>query len=419
MSGVRAGGSSLVLLLCAVAILAIPASCEGAAEGPPLLLEFPSGKERASAAGSGRFDNPRGIAVDPSGRNVYIADGSNERVNVFSAWGEFRFSFGWGVADGKAEPQTCTSTCRAGLAGSGPGQLDGPRGVAVDEAGGIYVTDEYNHRVQKFDSEGNFVWMVGGGVNETSGANLCTAASGDACGYGTHGTGPGEFEFWDAGNFISVSPAGDVYVGDKGRIEVFDEEGRFKSQITTPERVNVGALAIDPQTGDLYYSYSQFLRSHPQVFKISAEGKPICTASVQGPTALAVGAGGAVFAVSDTPQFGSRRFEPVIVEMDSECRPVAKFGRPAIEGTILTSLASNEVGNLYGGAFHGTKSIGFVSLYGPPPSEIEPAPEGLEVESISNEGDPDDGGSEVPVFALVGFAVLAGIALLALRRRRA
>jgi hypothetical protein len=381
-------------------------------------LEFPSGKDRHSSAEAGRIDNPRGIAIDPSGRNVYVADGNNHRVNVFSPWGKFRFAFGWGVADGKAEPQTCSDGCRAGQAGSGPGQLNGPRGIAVDEAGDVYVGDEYNHRLQKFDSEGNFVWMVGGGVNETSGGNLCTAASGDTCGYGVHGTGPGEFEFWDAGNFISISPSGDVYVGDKGRIEVFGEDGNFVSQIRTPERVNVGALAIDPEDGSLYYSYSQFLRSHPQVHKIRPDGTPICTAQLQGPVALAVGADGSVFAVSDPPAFGSPEFEAIVVELNSECGQVAKFGRQAAEGTLLNSLASNEVGDLYVGAFNDAKGTSFVSAYGPPPSEIEPAPEGLEAEGVEVGSSAGGGLGEKLAIAAVAIAVLSAIAIGVLARRR-
>ena len=32
-----------------------------------------------------------------------------------------------------------------------------PKGVAVDTSGFVYVTDDENHRVQKFDSNGNFI----------------------------------------------------------------------------------------------------------------------------------------------------------------------------------------------------------------------------------------------------------------------
>jgi DNA-binding beta-propeller fold protein YncE len=32
-----------------------------------------------------------------------------------------------------------------------------PKGVAVDASGFVYVTDDENHRIQKFDTNGNFI----------------------------------------------------------------------------------------------------------------------------------------------------------------------------------------------------------------------------------------------------------------------
>jgi DNA-binding beta-propeller fold protein YncE len=32
-----------------------------------------------------------------------------------------------------------------------------PKGIAVDASGFVYVTDDENHRVQKFDTNGNFI----------------------------------------------------------------------------------------------------------------------------------------------------------------------------------------------------------------------------------------------------------------------
>ncbi|MGI0074135.1 MAG: SBBP repeat-containing protein [Nitrosotalea sp.] len=44
-----------------------------------------------------------------------------------------------------------------GSLGSGPGQLNVPRGIAVDGSGNIYVADNRNHRVEEFDSSGKYV----------------------------------------------------------------------------------------------------------------------------------------------------------------------------------------------------------------------------------------------------------------------
>jgi tripartite motif-containing protein 71 len=44
-----------------------------------------------------------------------------------------------------------------GSCGSGNGEFMWPKGVAVDASGNVYVADSENHRIQKFDSSGNFL----------------------------------------------------------------------------------------------------------------------------------------------------------------------------------------------------------------------------------------------------------------------
>jgi len=49
-----------------------------------------------------------------------------------------------------------------GTAGEGDGQFNQPVGITVDTEGFVYVADTWNHRIQKFDSEGNFIAKWGG-----------------------------------------------------------------------------------------------------------------------------------------------------------------------------------------------------------------------------------------------------------------
>lgn len=44
-----------------------------------------------------------------------------------------------------------------GSYGKGQGQFDHPTGIAIDEAGDVYVADSGNKRIQKFDSDGRFL----------------------------------------------------------------------------------------------------------------------------------------------------------------------------------------------------------------------------------------------------------------------
>jgi hypothetical protein len=129
--------------------------------------------------------------------------------------------------------------------------------VATDTSAGpsahdVYVADAPNHRVEKFDSEGNFILMFGQKVNKTKVEesapaalqNVCTLASGDQCQAGTSAATPGSFEssthLYLAVDSSSGASAGDVYVADSSytgmggavnvnddRVSKFDEAGHL------------------------------------------------------------------------------------------------------------------------------------------------------------------------------------------------
>jgi DNA-binding beta-propeller fold protein YncE len=372
-------GSFFAALLISLVAACLSSSLALGAAAPELLFQFPPPGDDQPGSGSGQFHNPRGVATDRSGEHVYIADLENNRVDVFSPWGEFRMAFGWGVADGtSAELQTCTTTCFAGIQGSGPGQLSEPMGVAVDSTGAIYVADKSN-RVQKFTPSGEFVLMFGGEVNKTTGANVCTDASGNVCGAAVTGTEPGEFEGWGLGNFVSIGLDDTVYVGDKGRIQLFEPDGTYKSEIDLSQAINVEALAIDPNSGDIYFSYSQN-PIDPHIYKLTSAGVSICTMSAERPVALAPDYEANLYAIDDPVGFGPPETEPIVRQFDSSCAHVVDFGRLPIFDNALTGIAANLVGDVYvAGIAFDTPTVAehrnFVSVYGPPPSEIEPAPE--------------------------------------------
>lgn len=123
--------------------------------------------------------------------------------------------------------------CQQGTNGQEEYRLSGgwfsfPKDVAVDQnTGDVYVSDSNDSRVEKFDGEGNFILMFGGKVDQTTGANVCTAASKHTCWSGEEGAGSGQFDY-PTGLAVEQS-TGDVYVADRFnyRVQKFGPEGKF------------------------------------------------------------------------------------------------------------------------------------------------------------------------------------------------
>jgi tripartite motif-containing protein 71 len=183
---------------------------------------------QASTAGgdAGRLNLPVGIALDDGG-GLYVADQGNDRISVFNTAGpSFTRAFGWGVDTGAAAFEVCTtaSMCQAGLAGGAAGQLSGPIGVALDGAGGLYVSDNGNSRIDVFGTAGpSFTRAFGWGVDTAATAfEVCTTAS--TCQTGSAGDGAGAFNIPTG---VALDGAGGLYVGDftNNRVDVFYAAG--------------------------------------------------------------------------------------------------------------------------------------------------------------------------------------------------
>jgi uncharacterized protein (TIGR03663 family) len=144
---------------------------------------------------------PRSLAFAKDG-TVYVADSRNHRVlhldmegNILHEWGTF--------ADGVDTPVA-------------PGTFNEPWGIAIAPDGSIYVTDTWNHRVEKFTPAGKFITAWGiFGQGETPDSF-----------YGPRG--------------LAVDAEGRVYVTDTGnkRIVVFDANGNFITEF--------GSAGFDP-----------------------------------------------------------------------------------------------------------------------------------------------------------------------------
>jgi hypothetical protein len=148
----------LVSLCALVGVIAFSSAPAVAFETHAASQSIGSG-EKGSGAGQLELASNSGIAVSQRTGDIYIADTGNDRIDELEPDGAFMRAWGWGVGGGIGF-ETCTSLCVKGLSGSNPGEFESPTFVAVDNDptsasfGDVYVGDDGDVRVTKFDAEG-------------------------------------------------------------------------------------------------------------------------------------------------------------------------------------------------------------------------------------------------------------------------
>jgi hypothetical protein len=264
------------------------------------------------------------------------------------------------------ESCTAESGCKSGSAGSGTGQITVAI-TAVGPNGDVYVRNyaEANQRVQVFDPAGRFLFMFGGEVDKTTHTNVCTATSGDECGAGVPGAGPGEFS---AGIGIAIAPDGNVFVADEERIQEFEADGTYLRSIGVAGK-SIRQLALDPTSGDFLVTYGP-LSNVADVHKLSGSGVELCSFPVPLPGFVATDASGHLHAVDAAPFASGSELETVL-EFDGSC-PAAKTSELVLESPAqrVGAIATNTAGDVLVGRSGG--GLDYVQVYGPPPAQFEP-----------------------------------------------
>jgi uncharacterized protein (TIGR03663 family) len=114
---------------------------------------------------TGPFDGlslqaPTDVALAPDGARV-IADAGNHRIVVLERDGTLRHAFGSKCDLGQGAPSGCVDPDGSGPLELGDGQFNEPWGVAVGADGRIFVSDTWNHRIERFDPSGRFAGKWG------------------------------------------------------------------------------------------------------------------------------------------------------------------------------------------------------------------------------------------------------------------
>ncbi|MEO8538430.1 MAG: flippase activity-associated protein Agl23 [bacterium] len=147
---------------------------------------------RVKATDINEQSQPWGLAIAPTGE-IVVADTFGWRIRIF---------------DNDLKPLATFGQAPDTTKAPGPFDLFGPRDVAIDSQGQLWVTDTGNDRIQVFTLQGEFVKTVG-----------------------SSGKGEGQF---DEPIGIDIAKDGSIYVADmyNRRIEVLNPDGSFRSQFT-------------------------------------------------------------------------------------------------------------------------------------------------------------------------------------------
>jgi tripartite motif-containing protein 71 len=163
------------------------------------------------------FQRPYGLEIDRQGR-IYIPGFDSNSLRIFNPAGE-------------------EIAILFGEKGIEAGQFNGMLDVAVDgERSLLYLTDQFNSRVQQFA-------LVESPIGELNARHRLS--------FGSYGREAGQFAYPQ--NILVDEGTGRVYVGDMGnrRVQVFDSEGQYLTELAAPMDWQVIGLDLGPD-GAIY-----------------------------------------------------------------------------------------------------------------------------------------------------------------------
>jgi sugar lactone lactonase YvrE len=293
---------------------------------------------------------PYAVAADAAG-NLYIADFGNNRIRKVSLSGIISTVAGNGTRgfSGDGGPATSAS-------------LAGPDGVAVDNAGNLYIADLANYRIRRVSPAGMISTVAGNGAKGFSGDGGPATSASLAGPEGVAVDAAGNLYIADPSNYCvrKVSPSGIITAVAGNGVSGFSGDG---GPATSAALAYPMGVAVDA-AGDLYIadaSNNRVRQVSPSgtistvagngAYKFAGDGGPATSASLYFPSAVAVDTAGSLL-IADHANNRIRKVSPpgtITTVAGNGAVGFSGDGGPATSASLSypAGMAVDASGNLY------------------------------------------------------------------------
>jgi len=295
------------------------------------------------------------VATDGGG-NLYVADTGNSQVLLFPAGGGTPLVFAGGNGSGYSGDNGAAASAK----------LSGPKGVAVDSAGNVYIADTGNNVVRRVDRASGSITTLAGGA--TAVCALASDAFGDSC--------PDGQTNFSAPAGLATDTYGNIYVSDSGHsvIRVLALNGysylygggnvcsaatdtygdgcnASQATLSAPAGLTVDAsnnLYI-ADTGDNLIRKIAYVTGTITAVAgngqagLGGDGGPATSAQLSGPLGVAIDAAGDVF-IADTGNNGLRIVNPVSGDISTLVGILGNSGTGTVPGTATKVMLNGPRG---------------------------------------------------------------------------
>ncbi len=284
----------------------------------------------SSLATLAALNNPFGVDADNDG-NAYFSDRHNNRIRKILVTGDIVTIAGNGTPGYNGDSIAGTAA-----------ELNDPNGVAVDNAGNVYVADRLNNRVRNISPAGIITTVAGNGTSGFTGDN-----------------GPATAAELSSPRGVGVDAHGNVYIADQGnnRIRRIDAAGI----ITTIAGTGTGGYngdGIAATAAQLYNPYGIATDTSGNIFVADVDNERIRKINVAGIISTIAGTGASGFTGDGGPATAAQLSEPIGVAVDASGNV---FVADDYNSRIREVSASGIIGSIAGtgtSGYNGGRHIG-------------------------------------------------------------